>query len=49
MKRIFLFVRQHLGRILLTIGLFALMFHWGFFGFVLLSVPTFALWENLLP
>ena len=49
MKQAFLFVRQHLGRIVLTIGLLALAIHWGFLGFILLSVPMFALWEELLP
>lgn len=49
MRQAFLFVRQHLGRIVLTIGLLALAIHWGFFGFMLLSVPIFALWEKLLP
>ena len=49
MRQAFLFVRQHLGRIVLTIGLVALAIHWGFFGFMLMSVPIFALWEKLLP
>ena len=49
MRQAFLFVRQHLGRIVLTIGLLALAIHWGMLGFVLLSVPIFALWERILP
>ena len=49
MKQAFVFVRQHLGRIVLTIGLLALAIHWGMLGFVLLSVPIFALWERILP
>ena len=49
MRRAFLFVRQHLGRIVLTIGLLALAIQWGVLGFVLLSVPIFALWERILP
>lgn len=49
MRQAFLFARQHLGRIVLTIGLLALAIHWGMLGFVLLSVPIFALWERILP
>ena len=49
MKRIFRTIIEHPIRVLVTIGLLALAIHWGFFGFMLLSVPMFALWENLLP
>lgn len=49
MRKFLAFVGEHFLRILATIGLVALMIHWGIFGFAILSVPTFALWENLLP
>lgn len=44
----FLFVK-HPFRTLATIALLGLMIHWGFYGFLLLSVPTLAVWRNLLP
>ena len=44
----FLFI-EHPALLLVTVGLVALAIHWGFFGFMLLSVPIFALWEELLP
>ena len=44
----FLFVK-HPFRTLATIALIGLMIHWGFYGFLLLSVPTLAVWRNLLP
>lgn len=44
----FLFI-EHPLRLLATLGLLALAIHWGFFGFALLSVPMFAIWENVLP
>ena len=48
MKRIFHFiVIEHPFRSLMTIGLLALAIHWDVFGFVLLSVPIFALWDNV--
>lgn len=49
MKQVFRFIGRHYFRLLLTIGLVALMFHWGYFGFLLLSVPTLAVWRDLLP
>lgn len=50
MKRIFHFIIiEHPIRSLVTVGLLALAIHWGFLGFILLSVPMFALWEDLLP
>ena len=48
MKRIFHFVIiEHPFRLLATVGLLALAIHWGFLGFVLLSVPMFAIWESV--
>jgi hypothetical protein len=48
MKRIFHFiVIEHPVRSLVMVGLLALAIHWGFLGFMLLSVPMFALWENV--
>ena len=44
----FLFVK-HPFRTLATIALIGLMIHWGYFGFLLLSVPTLAVWRNILP
>ena len=41
----FLFI-EHPVRLLVTVGLVALAIHWGFLGFMLLSVPLFALWER---
>jgi len=41
----FLFI-EHPARLLVTVGLIALAIHWGFFGFMLLSVPIFAMWER---
>ena len=41
----FLFV-EHPARLLVTVGLIALAIHWGFFGFMLLSVPIFVMWER---
>ncbi len=38
MKQVFRFIGRHYFRLLLTIGLVALMFHWGYFGFLLLPV-----------
>ena len=49
MKKVLFFLWANRVRSLVTIGLFALMIHWGFFGFLLLSVPTLAVWRNLLP
>ena len=50
MKQIFIFFAvEHPVRSLVTIGLFALMIHWGFFGFLLLSVLVLAVWRELLP
>lgn len=44
----FIFI-EHPLRLLVTLGLLALAIHWGMLGFVLLSVPMFAIWENILP
>lgn len=49
MKKIFRAICAHPFRTLATIGMLALAIHWGFLGFILLSVPMFALWEELLP
>jgi hypothetical protein len=47
MKKIFRAICAHPFRTLATIGMLALSIHWGFLGFMLLSVPMFALWENV--
>ena len=47
MKKIFRAICAHPFRSLMTIGLLALIIHWDVFGFVILSVPMFALWENV--
>lgn len=44
----FIFI-EHPFRLLVTLGLLALAIHWGMLGLVLLSVPMFAIWENILP
>ena len=50
MKKVLHFVFiEHPLRLLATLGLLALAIHWGFLGFALLSVPMFAIWENILP
>ena len=47
MKKIFRAICAHPFRTLATIGMLALSIHWGFLGFMLLSVPMFALWDNV--
>jgi len=50
MKQVFRFLLvKHPFRTLATIALLGLMIHWGYFGFLLLSVPALAVWRNLLP
>jgi len=49
MKQVIKFVGKHPYRTIATVLLVALMFHWGYFGFLLLSVPVLAVWRNLLP
>ena len=47
MKKIFRAICAHPFRTLATLGMLALLIHWDVFGFVLLSVPIFALWDNV--
>lgn len=49
MKKVFVFILAHPWRALFTLGLLMLAYHWGMLGFVLLSVPIFAIWESVLP
>ena len=49
MKKVLTFLWANRVRSLVTIGLVALMIHWGFFGFLFLSVPVLAVWRKLLP
>jgi len=46
MKKIFHFICEHPVRILVTLALLRLMFHWGALG-LLVALPISIMWENV--
>ena len=48
MKKILRFIEKHPALIFSTIIVVGLIIHYGFFGFLFASVPTFAVWRKFL-